>query len=61
MPLVTPFTSNEAAWEKADKLSAASGNPWNGLGGERFGNETVGMQRSVMLAYFETLGREMPE
>ena len=63
MPLVTPFTSNEVAWEEANRLSELTGNPWDGPGSERFfaHKETVGMQRSVMQAYFDKLGKVMPE
>ena len=60
-----PFSrhSLEAAWEKAIALSKLTGDPFDGPGGERFCafKEKAGLQRSVMEAFFQRMGKEMPE
>ena len=59
-----PFSrhSLEAAWEKAIALSKLNDRPFIGPGGREFNanKEKAGLQRSVMEAFFESKGKEMP-
>ena len=63
-PWPFPFSrhSLEAAWEKAIALSKLNDKPFIGPGGREFNaiKEKAGLQRSVMEAFFESKGTEMP-
>ena len=60
-PLLRSRHSLEAASEKARKVSTQAGNAFDGPGGETYLLDGGNMQHDVIQAYFDYVGRPMPE